>query len=1057
MTVKRLVIFIFLMVVCSPLDAQRQTKLALVGGMLLDGYETPALHHAAILIEGDKIAQVGPASEVKIPPDAKIIDTSGQTMMPGLIELHAHLVILGHGNYNQWFAWLEQHKDKYPLERIMEISAKQLLQAGITSAVDLGSPLKESISIRDRINRGDVPGPRMSMSGPWIIPRNAIFPPMCQITVNNAVEAAQATEANIKGGVDLIKAQGGLTLEEYQAIAATAHKHNIKVHAHLYEEQAVRDALHAGIDVLQHVGSAGTPPYSADLIKEIVETGRPVVPTAAHRVWVYPATLDFPERLQDPRLKRDFPPDLYAEIQDSFKNFHALGYFQTNDRQEFFGDASVKQWITSGAVVGMGTDNGTPMNFHTDALWREAKVFVDHGMSPQRVISSLTRVNARILGKGNELGTIEPGKLADIIVVQGNPLFDISASLSNVNVVIKGGVVYKGGEAQIASAQTPATPSAPPASFTPIPADANSDFAHPQGTNLAIYRFTEHCANCHDTAKNGAPERYALTNYSPEQILASMVNGKMAPYAKGLSDIEMEVVAVYAGGRPLGSAEAGDVSHMMNRCVSKPLAHDPFQAGSWNGWGFDSSNSRFQPAAGISAEQVPTLKLKWAFGFPMGNSAYGQPTVVGGRVFVGADTGFVYSLDTASGCVHWSFRAKAGVRTAITIGRGNASTAPYLAYFGDIKGTVYAVNTETGAEVWSQRADRHPVARITGAPKLEEGRLYVPVASLEESGGGYSTYPCCTFRGSVVAYDAVTGKQIWKSYAIAEEARPLKKTSKGTQLWGPAGAGIWSTPAIDLKRRALYVGTGNAYTEPAADTSDAVMAFDLDTGKRLWSRQVMSRDAYVRDCRPPLGTPRSETCPDDAGPDMDFGSAPMLRTLPDGRELIVIGQKSGDAWALDPDKEGAVVWHRMVGKGLNNGGGGMQWGTASDNDLAYFPVTLREGDPIGMAALKLATGEMAWRAVPPVGSSSPATVIPGVIFSGASTGTLYAYSTTDGRIVWQYDTARAFPTVNGVEARGGTFNGSGPVVAGGMLFVPSGYSELGGGTRGNVLLAFGVE
>ncbi len=425
--------------------AQTPKRVALVGGMLLDGYETPPLHHAAVLIENNKIVEVGPASELKIPPGTKVIDTSGETMMPGLIELHAHLVIVGHGEYNRWFKWLEDHKDKYPIESVMELSAKQLLMAGITSAVDLGSPLKESISVREKIKRGEIPGPRMTMSGPWIIPHNAIFPPMCQITVNNPEEAAKATEDNIAGGVDVIKAQGGLTLEEYKAIVAVAHKHNVKVHAHVYEESATRDAFDAGIDVLQHVGSAGTPPYSAEMVKKIVDSGRPVVPTVAHRVWVYPATLAFPERLQDAAIKRQFPPDMWAEIQSSFKNFHTLPYFQTNDRQEFFGDASVKQWIDSGAVVGMGTDNGTPMNFHSDALWREAKVFVDHGMSPQRVISALTRVGARILGQARELGTVEAGKFADILVVKGNPLFDIVA-LSNVDVVVKDGVPYRNGE-----------------------------------------------------------------------------------------------------------------------------------------------------------------------------------------------------------------------------------------------------------------------------------------------------------------------------------------------------------------------------------------------------------------------------------------------------------------------------------------------------------------------------------------------------------------------------------------------------------------------------------
>ena len=417
-------------------------RLALVGGMLLDGYGGTPVHHAAILIEGNRIVAAGPTAEVAIPPGTPLIDTSGETMMPGMIELHAHLALMGDGDISRWFAWLDQHRDTYPLNRVMELSARQLLSAGVTSAVDLGAPLKESVTVRDKIARGEIPGPRLSVSGPWLIPEIAIFPPNCQIVVHTAAEAAKATEDNIRGGADVIKAQGGLSLEQYQAIVATAHKYHVKVHAHLYEEQAVQNAFDAGVDVLQHVGSAGTPPYRAALVKEIAESGRPIVPTAAHRVWVLPATREFPERLDDPALAREFPADIWAEMHDSFKNFGALGYFRNHVQEEANGDASISQWIRANAVMGMGSDNGSPLNFHTDALWREAKVFVDHGMPPTRVITALTLVGARILGNEKDLGTIEPGKLADIAVIRGNPLFDIVA-LSDVDVVVKGGVPYR--------------------------------------------------------------------------------------------------------------------------------------------------------------------------------------------------------------------------------------------------------------------------------------------------------------------------------------------------------------------------------------------------------------------------------------------------------------------------------------------------------------------------------------------------------------------------------------------------------------------------------------
>jgi len=419
---------------------QTTTKLALVGGMLLDGYEVPPIHHAAVLVEGDRIVAVGRAEDVAIPPDYEVLDTSGRTMLPGLIDVHAHLMILGHGDYARWFEWL-QGPEAPPIERIMEISARQLLESGVTSAVELGAPLEESLRIRDRVARGEIPGPRLSVSGPWVARRTfESFPASAQRRVSSPEEASEATEALANAGVDVIKAWAGLTREDYDAIVATAHRHGIRVHAHLYDPASVRNALEAGVDVLQHVGSAGTPPFDETLIRDIVVSGRPVVPTAAHRVWVFPSTVQFPERLQDPRLRRDFPPAVYEEVQRSFESFHTLSYFATTARQMSFGEASLKQWIDSGAVIGMGTDSGTPMNFHTEALWREIKTFVDHGMPPQTAISAATRVNARILGKGAELGTIEPGKLADIIVVKGDPLFDIMA-LADVEIVVKGGRV----------------------------------------------------------------------------------------------------------------------------------------------------------------------------------------------------------------------------------------------------------------------------------------------------------------------------------------------------------------------------------------------------------------------------------------------------------------------------------------------------------------------------------------------------------------------------------------------------------------------------------------
>jgi imidazolonepropionase-like amidohydrolase len=426
-------------------------KLALVGGMLLDGYETPPLHHAGVLIEGDRIVAVGPASELKVPPDATVIDTSGRVMLPGLIDLHVHLIILGHGDYSRWDPWIAEHK---LVTTVKEISARQLLMAGVTSAVDLGGTLEESLRVRDRINRGEIPGPRMWMSGPWITrdPGEYSDALPTQVVVDTPAEAAKAVDRLAEAGVDVIKAYVAMKPEHYRAIAEAAHRRKLKVHAHVYDPEDVRNALEAGIDVLTHAGSAGTPPYPPELVRAIAVRGTPVVVTAAHRVWLFPATVEFPERIEDPRLKQDFTPQVYDEVMRSLRDFRRLSYFATTDRQMAYGPASLKQWLDAGVVLGMGTDSGTPLNFHTEALWREIKCHVDMGMSPQRAISAATRVGARILGRGNDLGTLEPGKLADVIVVKGNPLFDIMA-LADVEVVVKGGVVYKGGPGRTAGAR----------------------------------------------------------------------------------------------------------------------------------------------------------------------------------------------------------------------------------------------------------------------------------------------------------------------------------------------------------------------------------------------------------------------------------------------------------------------------------------------------------------------------------------------------------------------------------------------------------------------------
>ena len=564
--------------------------------------------------------------------------------------------------------------------------------------------------------------------------------------------------------------------------------------------------------------------------------------------------------------------------------------------------------------------------------------------------------------------------------------------------------------------------------------------------------FDQNCVTCHANIPGSAgPEAGALRRLSPEAIVAKLANHGAV---SSMADVDKIAIAEYLSARSYTPDGLGQAAKMPNVCKANAPITSITNTPAWNGWGADATNARYQLAksAGIPAERASSLKLKWAFGFPAGSSMYGQPAVAAGRVFIGLNSGYVYSIDAATGCVYWSFQARSGVRNAISIGEVKGHPGSRFAlYFGDIRANVYAVDASTGKQLWENHVDDNAVAGITGAPALYEGRVYVPVSSREEANGPNALYPCCTFRGSVVALDANTGKQIWKSYVIQEEPKPTTKNSIGTQLYGPAGGAVWNTPTIDAKNKALYIGTGNNYNEPRAEGTDAIMAMDLATGKHLWSVQDTLNDAWMS-CGAPWGV---ENCPKNMGPDYDFGASPILRTLPNGKRLLIAGQKSGMIWAHDPDQKGVVVWKTQIPEKLALGE--ITFGGAADDQYAYFGVS-----SVGVAAVRLSTGERVWTtpikaAGPRLGIGAAMSVIPGTVFGGGYDGIVRAISTKDGELVWQYNMMQEFKTVNGVAAKGGSMGSAGPVVVGGMLFVPSGYTFGERGTPGNALLAFSPE
>jgi polyvinyl alcohol dehydrogenase (cytochrome) len=586
-----------------------------------------------------------------------------------------------------------------------------------------------------------------------------------------------------------------------------------------------------------------------------------------------------------------------------------------------------------------------------------------------------------------------------------------------------------------------------------------ADSSRAQTTKGAV-AFEDHCASCHGnpSAAKPAPDVLSLWRLTSEEIYAAM---NKAPHntITGVSDADWREVAFYLGRHRVDIAKITDAKLMPNQCASNAAMGDLSAKPMWNGWGNDVSNARFQnaKAAGLSADQVPNLKLKWAFGFPGAEEVYGQPTVAGGRVFLGVDTGAVYSLDAETGCVYWSYQADAGVRTAISIGpqKGKGS-GKYGVYFADIRANVYMLDAQTGKEIWKVKVEDHPVAKVTGAPMLYEDRLYVPVSSQEERSAGWSTvYPCCTFRGSVVALDAATGKTVWKTYPVQDAPKPTQKNPNGVQQYGPNGGAVWSTPTIDAKNHALYIGTGDAYAKPVSKNTDAIMALDLKTGKVIWSVQDTEEDAWLSGCG---GEIKSDNClpPSEIGPDYDFGASPILRTLSNGHRVLVAGQKSGMVWGHDPDRDGTVVWKTQIVKKLALGM--ITFGGAADEQSAYFG--LRTG---AIAAVRMDTGEQKWSTpiapTPgpgPKGETAAVTAIPGAVFVGSWDGILRAFASDDGRLLWEYNTVRDYDTVNKVPAKGGSMAAPGVTVVGGKVYVGSGY-VFGAGTPGNALLVFAAQ
>lgn len=573
--------------------------------------------------------------------------------------------------------------------------------------------------------------------------------------------------------------------------------------------------------------------------------------------------------------------------------------------------------------------------------------------------------------------------------------------------------------------------------------------------------FQNNCISCHlDNGQSGSPDIIHLMSMSPRSIVSSLENGKMQTQGKVLNKEEKVAIAEYLTKRPYSKKITG-----LNNCAESIQVLSEVK---YFGWGGNLEGNGFvhNSVAQLQLNDVPELKLKWSFGIDGGTNSRIKPTVIDDKIFFGSQFGEVYCLDMFSGCVKWSFEASGNIRGGIAVSTDIQEQV--FIYFADFNGVSYALSANTGNLIWKTSVRNEPQSSVTGTPIYYDGLIYIPLSSMESNTATRANYQCCKNSGQIVALDATNGHEMWRYRVIPEKSTERGVNSAGVKKYGPSGSAIWSSPTIDPKRGLLYIGTGQNYSYPPTANSDALQALDLKTGKLLWNYQATSKDIYVRLCP----NPDNPNCEDASGPDLDFGIAPILVKRSDGSEVLLSGQKSGVVHCLNPD-DGHLIWKKRIGRGGNLGG--IHWGIASDGSFVYVPNSdWSEGgsnaafpaNP-GLFALDLMSGRIAWKATsdPKLcdgkpgcynANSSAPTVIPGVVFAGGLDGHARAYDATTGNVLWDFDTSIPFETVNGVEAKGGSIDGPGPVIANGMVFFNSGYS-IAGQMAGNVLLAFSKE
>lgn len=594
--------------------------------------------------------------------------------------------------------------------------------------------------------------------------------------------------------------------------------------------------------------------------------------------------------------------------------------------------------------------------------------------------------------------------------------------------------------------------------------------AHAQDEHPGKAVYQKFCASCHDKPDvTNSPSFDTLRQMTAGTVTTALTNGKMRPQGEMLTLEEKSDLVGY-----LTTEAEGDewIANMMCPAARRKV---DFSRTNVRGFGFDYHNTRHLTAeqAGMRADDFKNMELAWTLAFPGVTGMRSQPAVVGDTLFLPvAENAKVYAINVAGKpCIQWVYQSDAILRSGAAF--GEQANGRKIIALNDYGGAVHVIDASTGKRLWKKQVGLYELSLGSGTPAIFNGVVYVPGSQNEILHGATESYLCCKTHGIVAALDAATGKQLWLTHTM-EDAKPVRDRGDGQMLWGPSGAPIWTSPVIDAKRGVLYVGTGEATSAPAHKHTDAVLAIDLKDGSIRWSMQATAKDIFLSGC----SRGASLNCEKDTVyRDVDFGASLILAQRPDGSDVVLAGQKAGTLWALDPDHKGKVVWKQQFGTG--SAGGGIHWGIAYDGKHAYAPInraySTAEPPPggtekPGIHAVDIMTGKRVWTfgadadcsgdrkdrvhgCETRIGLSGAPTVVDGAVIEGSIDGILRVFDSQSGELLFRFNAARDFDSINGISAHGGSIDNATIVANNGLLLVSSGYG-LFNETPGNVLMAF---